>query len=649
MNRRLETEPAFDAAALADFVGTGLAVFAAKCLEAPPQLFQELDRARELSARFGASHLTFSELAACVDEARERLPSRLGGFVRDFALETPELFVAALCGELERDARIGWALRLLTGTREPGHPSLELVGSLLSSLFDVRSDATSLARLSLVRGGALALGGSGPLPGFELSMAPELWACLLGSKLLPAGCSPLGSEALPLARDASRLLDETSRLLESGRVRTLVLRGDERSASTFAIHAAARLGREAIRLGSRAERPLSLVARYAGWLPVLVPRFGAGEVLELGDDELAPPTLVLLGRDGNVVGPGVLDVAVPGLALDERATAWRAALPELARPERLAEGALLGAELIALVAQRARSLATARGEKLEDAHVVAARAQASRGALEKLTQLDARRVTRDALVLEPELERALARLIGRCRRRERLADGLGASLECTRTTRVCALFIGESGTGKTLSAGYLASELGAPLCRLDLGQVLNKYVGETEKQLGSVLDAAASLDVVLLLDEADALFGRRSESSETGERYANMLTNYLLTRIEHHPGIVILTSNSLGRIDSAFLRRFDAVLEFGLPDAEDRRRLWHAHLGRRSPGEEFVRLIASFTDLAGGGIRNAVLAAAAHDDRPSSEPLGTASVLDGIRAEYQKTGRDLPAQLKGRP
>ncbi|WP_341644927.1 ATP-binding protein [Thauera sp. SDU_THAU2] len=176
---------------------------------------------------------------------------------------------------------------------------------------------------------------------------------------------------------------------------------------------------------------------------------------------------------------------------------------------------------------------------------------------------------------------------------------------------------------------------------------MNKYIGESEKNLGRLLDEAAALDVILLIDEADALFGRRGEGKETGERYANMLTNFLLTRIEQHPGIVILTSNNRGRIDAAFTRRFDAIIEFPPPGAAERLRIWQAHLGRRAPDAALCRQLASYCTLPGGYIRNAVLQAAALDPADGGDPAPIAAerLVAALIEEYRKIGRSPPPQL----
>ncbi len=150
--------------------------------------------------------------------------------------------------------------------------------------------------------------------------------------------------------------------------------------------------------------------------------------------------------------------------------------------------------------------------------------------------------------------------------------------------------------------------------------------------------------MVLLFDEADALFGRRSDGKHTGERYANMLTNFLLSRIEHHTGVVILTSNARERIDDAFTRRLDHVVEFPLPGFEERLRLWRSHLGRRAPDEAALRHLASHCDLAGGHLRVAVLEATASVD--GEAPVPVAALARALAVQYRKLGRGLPAALE---
>jgi hypothetical protein len=309
----------------------------------------------------------------------------------------------------------------------------------------------------------------------------------------------------------------------------------------------------------------------------------------------------------------------------------------------LSASALLSADSIQLVADHAIHLAASLQESLELKHIAEARRKLGAEKLRLLAQPVFREVSEDALILPPLVTQGLEGVVLRARKREELWKNLGETLRVTPNPGVRALFVGESGTGKTLAASYIATRLAAPLYRVDLSAVMNKYIGESEKNLAQLLDHAAATDVVLLFDEADALFGSRSEGKENGERFANMLTNFLLTRIETHPGIVILTTNSRERIDTAFTRRLDAIVEFPTPGFEERLQLWRSHLGERGPGEEIYRSLASYCDLAGGQVRNVVLTAAAYAE---SHEITNANLLEGLRAEYRKQGREMPKKLE---
>ena len=205
-----------------------------------------------------------------------------------------------------------------------------------------------------------------------------------------------------------------------------------------------------------------------------------------------------------------------------------------------------------------------------------------------------------------------------------------------------ALLVGPSGTGKTLAAGWLATRLGLPLYRVDLASVSSKYIGETEKNLAELFARAEHSEVVLLFDEADSLFGKRTDTKDANDRFANQQTNYLLQRIETFEGVTLLTSNSRARFDSAFTRRLDAIIEFAAPGPEERRALWLAHLGD-AHDLSVVELnhLASSCDLAGGHIRNVVLAAAA----ASPGSIGFSAIRHALEAECRKLGRPLPPRI----
>jgi len=174
------------------------------------------------------------------------------------------------------------------------------------------------------------------------------------------------------------------------------------------------------------------------------------------------------------------------------------------------------------------------------------------------------------------------------------------------------LFSGASGTGKTMAAGVMARALGLALFRVDLSTVVSKYIGETEKNLSRIFEAAVAANVVLFFDEADALFGKRSEVKDAHDRYANIEVGYLLQRLEQYDGLVILASNLGRNIDEAFSRRLYEVIEFPLPDDAQRERLWRSFLGPAVPVGDDVdaRFLAKQFPLAGGDIRNVAVEAA---------------------------------------
>jgi len=212
-----------------------------------------------------------------------------------------------------------------------------------------------------------------------------------------------------------------------------------------------------------------------------------------------------------------------------------------------------------------------------------------------------------------------------------------------------ALFAGPSGTGKSLSACALATALDYRLLRADLGLLVSKYVGETEKNLNAIFDAVAGERVILLFDEADALFGKRAEIKDPRDRYANMEVSHLLSRIEQHRGPCVLTTNLRSQLDPAFIRRFHVVIEFVRPDRAARAALWRLHLPPRAPIEDAVNaeLLADCVALTGAQIRNsahraALLAAAA------GRPICLEHLAQAIWRELAKEGRELAPEVLGR-
>ncbi len=257
------------------------------------------------------------------------------------------------------------------------------------------------------------------------------------------------------------------------------------------------------------------------------------------------------------------------------------------------------------------------------------------------------------LVLPDAAARGIERLIGWARHRDELiARGLivaGAGSG----GGITALFSGSPGTGKTLAAHVVAAELGIDVLQVDLSAVVDKYIGQTQKNLERIFHQAESLNVLLFFDEAEALFGRRSEVKDAHDRYANQEVAYLLQRMEQFDGITILTTNLRGSLDPAFSRRLSFILHFPDPDESTRRRLWHTHLARLGPADPADPIdadrLAATVELSGGDIRNVVVAAG-YDAAIAGVVPGMRHVLDAAAAEYTKLGRRVPpGLLAGRP
>ncbi len=266
------------------------------------------------------------------------------------------------------------------------------------------------------------------------------------------------------------------------------------------------------------------------------------------------------------------------------------------------------------------------------------------GHLEKLATRVQPRRTWDDLVLPGPLTAQAHGLVARHRQRRLVYDEWGFPGLPSRGT--VALMAGPSGTGKTLTAEVVAGELGLDLFVLDLSSVMSKYIGETEKNLGALFDAAQTGDVVLFFDEADALFGKRSAVSDAKDRYANVAVAYLLQRLERHDGLVLLATNLPNNIDEAFLRRLHATLEYPLPGPEQRRGIWARAFPPGCPTKDVdLDLLAAHVELSGGPIATAALAAA-FAAAAVDEPVTLQRVVDAVSAEYRKQGRlALPAAL----
>jgi SpoVK/Ycf46/Vps4 family AAA+-type ATPase len=243
-------------------------------------------------------------------------------------------------------------------------------------------------------------------------------------------------------------------------------------------------------------------------------------------------------------------------------------------------------------------------------------------------------------VLPPEARAQLRELCERARYQQLVLERWGFGRKHARRAGLTALFVGQPGTGKTMAAEIVAGDLGLDLYRIDLSSVVSKYIGETEKNLERVFRAADQGDALLLFDEADALFGKRSEVRDAHDRYANVEVAYLLQRLETYQGVAILTSNLRGNVDEAFMRRLDFVLEFPMPEEAERLAIWRRALPPEAPLAPDVDLpfLARKFRLAGGHIRNVALAAA-FLAAAEGVPMAMKHLVRATRREHQKLGK----------
>jgi SpoVK/Ycf46/Vps4 family AAA+-type ATPase len=251
----------------------------------------------------------------------------------------------------------------------------------------------------------------------------------------------------------------------------------------------------------------------------------------------------------------------------------------------------------------------------------------------------------DQLVLSEDRLALLREGVARVRQQSRVLDDWGFLANRPGARGVRMLFCGPPGTGKTLSAEVLAAELDTDLLIVDLSRLVSKWIGETEKNLAEVFAAAERSRAVLFFDEADALFAKRTEVSDAHDRYANLETAYLLSRLEQYEGLAVLATNLRRNVDAAFLRRLEFVVEFERPSRGERLALWRAHLPPGAPLAEDVALreLADFYPLVGGLIRNAAVAAAFLAAETDTE-ISRALLLRAIRREYEKTGAAFPGE-----
>jgi hypothetical protein len=354
------------------------------------------------------------------------------------------------------------------------------------------------------------------------------------------------------------------------------------------------------------------------------------------------PLLVFVGLHdrtalSKLVSETLPPLTVPALSYPERLLMWRRAVPSTAHKPVLAEMARRFRFEREAIERVGRDLAALGRPPREDELFAAARADLELGTL---AQPVTPRFVLSELMLPPAQTRQVEELVAAMKNLTRVHYEWGTA-RAWNEGGLAALFAGPPGTGKTMCAEAMAMALNLPLYRIDLSQVVNKYIGETEKNLRKLFDAADAADVILFFDEADALFGKRTEVKDAHDRYANLEISYLLERMERFKGLAILATNRKKDLDEAFLRRLRFVIEFPLPGPEERLRIWREVI---PPGVETSTLDFDFLArrfaLAGGHIRAIVFHAclqSASDSAPKE--LTMPAVIRAVQREYEKLER----------
>ena len=574
-------------------------------------------------------------------------------------LEPAEVELVALAGMPDENSGFAGALRAL----HPRSEARPTVGLALLLLGAWRQESEVLHLLhggAAVRSATLEVSGLGAFTERSLVLPDGLWVALRGLELIAAPRSvPIGGPLAGLEGWLSTALvqDAVTALGQPDPTVVLVLADDEAIALGRCTALASAAGTtplvrrcapdDALELGR-----LTVLAAVRGQVPVAVifgPSVHSGPPRGL-DSSMASGPLLVAAPPGSVslTGPEpVIGLTITPVPPADQRRAWQSVLPGQADlPAQLAARHNLDP---ALTAQLAADLSR-RAENTPE-QVAAMVTESIRGRASAALPAGARLNTPDAgwdrLVLPKDDIDVLREAVSRLELQPLVLEEWDMRRAARADRGVRLLFAGPPGTGKTLAAEVVATAMASDLLTVDVANIVSKWIGETEKNLGAVFDVAERTQSVLFLDEADALFGSRTKVSDALDRYANLETAYLLQRLDRFQGLAVLATNLRQNIDPAFTRRMDFVVEFDLPDHEARRAMWDLHLPagvRRRDVDTDV--LAQRYAVAGGWIRNAAIAAAFLAAREGGK-VTQDHLLTALRREYAKDSRTMPVDPAG--
>ena len=613
--------------------------------------------ARRADAGWSGTATAEAALVALSPETTDvDLEATLGTIAHQFGLSPTDASILEVAALADQSVSGHLLLGLLSGDAGPARPSVAVALELAGLPADARAARTHLGpRSPLVHYGLVDTSGTDVLLSRRVVLADRVAAHLSGGDdLPPQRVLTLLLDAVPVEVEGTDLLTSA---LGAGQRLVWVHAPGAGAGAAMATAACHRLGvahlvADLARLDpassvEQATLDILLEGGLAGSVVVLV---GAERVRADVYTRSAVPVIAVSAEPWDPQWPADLPLTVPAprLSVAERQALWAPLLGE-GEASREVSGMPLSPEQIASVGRHAATSAALHGEDGVSAERVRHSArELSRGRSVRANAGSS--VTLDDLVLPAAALGEVQRLLDWARYRDEVTAMGPLHGKGGKGIGICALFSGPPGTGKTLAAHVVADSLGMDLYQVDLSSIVDKYIGETEKNLERVFQEAEATNAVLFFDEADALFGSRSEVKDAKDRYANQEIAYLLQRMEQFDGITVLASNLRGNIDPAFARRLHFMVAFPDPDEPTRQRLWTHHLEdlATDPDDpiDVVRL-ASAVELAGGDIRNMVLTAV-YAAVAEGRPLSMRHVTEAVHREHLKLGRRPPAGLPSR-
>jgi hypothetical protein len=604
-----------------------------------------------------------AELDRIADELRSQMkePPAIDVLSELFKLTSFEQFLLLLCAGAEMDSQLADACAQAQGHPQRTYVSFGLAMALFpDSHWDAITQSRPLRRFLMIE----------PQPGSNLTSAPlrideRILHYLAGENVFdPRLQWLLRPSSLPelMADEHRGTAARAAQVLQNhaGCSPLIQLCGDDPlGQEDIAALAAHELGRgifvvnaeELPALGAELDQFASLWEReslmLAGALLIQVASGGLSHAASHLIERLAGP-LFLATREAVRLNRSFVrfDVNKPGPM--EQKQLWRKALRDVTQQlngtlDDLSEQFRLSARMISSTG----SLLSAGEGQLESAALWDACRSLARPKLEDLAQRIVPCATWDDLILPDLQKQTLRQLAAQVRHRLHVYETWGFSARGRRGLGVSALFTGVSGTGKTMAAEVLARGLRLDLYRIDLSSVVSKYIGETEKNLKKVFDAAEEGGVLLLFDEADALFGKRSEVRDSHDRYANIEVGYLLQRMEAYQGLAILTTNLRSALDQSFQRRLRFTINFPFPDATQREAIWKSAFPQATPTRKLDHKKLAQLNVTGGNIRNIAINAA-FLAAEAGTPVEMSNLFEAAKLEAQKIERPLSdAEMRG--